>query len=71
MEDNNKNKWLERSERWQKRAEQFDKAGKSMSKLGGKLTIMFTVPILLAIFFGAWFYYRNCNCNCSFMLIKI
>ncbi|KOA76594.1 hypothetical protein ADU78_05780 [Clostridium botulinum] len=51
MEDK-KNKWLERSERWQKRSEQFDKAGKNMSKLGGKLTIMFTVPILLAIFFG-------------------
>ena len=51
MEDN-KNKWLERSERLQKRAEKFDKASKNMSKLGGKLTIMFTVPILLAIFFG-------------------
>lgn len=44
MEDN-KNKW-------QERAEKFDKVGKNMSKLGGKLTLMFTVPILLTIFFG-------------------
>lgn len=45
MEDKNKNKW-------QERAEKLDKAGKSMSKLGGKLTLMFTVPILLTLFFG-------------------
>lgn len=43
MEDKNK---------WQERADKFDKVGKSMSKLGRKLTLMFTVPILLTIFFG-------------------
>lgn len=48
----NDNKWQERAEKWNKRAESFDKAGKNMSKLGGKLTIMFTVPVLLTIFLG-------------------
>lgn len=45
-------KWEERAEKWNKRAEQFDKVGKNMSALGIKLTLMFTVPILLTIFFG-------------------
>ncbi|NEZ47926.1 spore germination protein [Clostridium niameyense] len=46
------NKWQERATKWNKRAEKCDKLGKDMNNIGKKLTLMFTLPFLLLIFFG-------------------